>query len=134
MVSPLPNDIACHARVLQRIGQEIGECHFKDAAPAVETIGVSITAHWIDTFGILHIEWDWFGTLDKGVVRMLNEHPSALVKTSVKMADNLSQAGKMAVFSIDKILVRVDGIARTVIKVLKPSNSWQELVRNTTTW
>src|SRR5271170_4830544 len=84
MVSDLPSDIVCRLRLLQRIGQEIGVCHYQNGD---DTIGVTITAHWIDTFGILRVEWHWFATCTstaKETLRLLNEHPSSLEKTSLR--------------------------------------------------
>ena len=97
------------------------------------TIGVIINAHWVDTFGVLHIEWDWSGTLDDVTLGVLNEHPSALDKTSLRSVDNLSQAGKLAVFIIEELIVKIDDIARSTINLLKTTHTWEELVRNAVT-
>ncbi len=128
MARPLPSDVVCRGRVLQRLEVPIGTCTFQDN-PAGETIGIIVIAHWIDRFGVLFLEWSWSGTLLPDLFRDLDDNSQLHAKRSVELCDNMSLAGRRAVFSIDKLLVNIDQNI-SGLKTLQRTHQWEELIRN----
>lgn len=126
----LPKDLKLRARALQRIHQPIGTSTFQGVE---EHIGIEINAYWIDTFGILYLQWDWTSDFDLGIKKILDEQAPTHPKKSIAMIDNLSEAGRKAVFMIEAMFPEIDKVISEAIRDLKKSHQWEELVRNAVT-
>lgn len=140
MAQALPDDIICRARVLQRIEIDMGMVTTRPSSNTIisQSMLVEFRAYWIDSVGVLYLEWNWSHIRDE-VVKLLEKHPLIFqhLHRRTEPIDNLSEAGRRAVAIIDSMLPWIFQIVKETLEEhkieYKFSHAWEELVRNAVT-
>lgn len=138
MLQRVPRDILCHARILQRVKMTMGQLTYSVSSNSTveQTMASEFHAYWIDSVGVYYFQWEWSSSLPEEIIKLLNEHEMVASATHkhAEPIDNLSEAGRRAVFMIDSLLPKVAQIAVEVFEQqgfkYVPSHQWEELVRN----
>jgi hypothetical protein len=97
----LPPDVSVNARLLQVHDFTLGK--MKQGRGDIPWTTLRVTVLWIEQFGILHMVWG----IENGAALRMDD--SKIPKRRIEFADDVSEAGRMAIAWVEELVKQVEG-------------------------
>lgn len=119
--STIPHDISVSVRLIQKVEQLIAFHPSRTGG----RISFNANVFWIDTFGIMYVEWNVTGLSDAE-----SKYFYEIVEDSrqTDLVGSVYEAGRKATFVLSRLVAVTDTMIDETVKHIKKEQTWQDFV------